>query len=160
MFGGLEIVAYIPTKNIADRLGPREDLCPLCYEARAIWFGCCWEIRSELIDVDSVEDIVNLVINPPIQHFASVHDAVKVKTHSSIHIAVILETIWNCRNQVVHNNAHNNIHIAIILETIWNCRNQVVGHTYSSGRDLGEYICNHKVCVYVQGESYKHMHAL
>ena len=135
MFGGLEIVAYIPTKNIADRLGPREDLCPLCYEARAIWFGCCWEIRSELIDVDSVEDIVNLVINPPIQHFASIHVAVKVKTHSSIHIAVILETIWNCRNQVV-------------------------GHTYSSGRDLGEYICNHKVCVYVQGESYKHMHAL
>ena len=107
----------IPTKqNLEVRLGSNNSLCPLCNEdvesnanlffhcqfARAIWFGCCWGLRSLWLNVANNEDIIKLVINPPIQSSASSNVLEKVKIQTFIQIALILEAIWNFCNQVVH----------------------------------------------------------
>ena len=61
----------------------------------------------------NTEDIINLVINPPIYTHATGSAEEKIKVHTSIQIALTLETIWNFRNQVVHNDAKLDLYTTI-----------------------------------------------
>ena len=63
-------------------------------------------LHSDWTNVANNEDIINLVINPPIHIHATGSAKEKIKVHTSIQIALTLETIWNFRNQMVHNDAH------------------------------------------------------
>jgi ribonuclease HI len=63
--------------------------------------------------VANTEDIINLVINPPIYTHATGSAKEKIKVHTSIQIALTLETIWNFRNQVVHNDAKLDLYTTI-----------------------------------------------
>jgi hypothetical protein len=70
----------LPTKDLlAQKVGINDSSCPLCGEAeetgihlffkcnvaRAIWFGSCWGLRTESLQLNSNEDILKLVLKPP-----------------------------------------------------------------------------------------------
>ena len=80
-------------------------------------------LHSDWTNVANNEDIINLVINPPIHIHATESAEEKIKVHTSIQIALTLETIWNFRNQVVHNDAKPNI-----LTTIKALENRILEH--------------------------------
>ena len=80
-------------------------------------------LHSDWTNVANNEDIINLVINPPIHIHATGSAKEKIKVHASIQIALTLETIWNFRNQVVHNDAKPNI-----LTTIKALENRILEH--------------------------------
>ena len=73
----------------------------LCSETNLVWFGLCWGIRSEHILVRTNSDFVNLVVKPSLCQNHSI-DTPLVSAQTSIHVALILECIWNLRNQVMH----------------------------------------------------------
>ena len=66
--------------NLALRLDLSDTCCPFCHKktenlvhlffkceiAIAIWFGSCWGLHSDQLDVNSSVDIVELVTNPSI----------------------------------------------------------------------------------------------
>ena len=69
------------------------------------------------------EDIIKLVINPPIPSSASSSVLEKVKIQTSILIALTLEAIWNFHNQVVHDDTKPHI-----LTTIKNLEHRIMEH--------------------------------
>uniref|UniRef100_A0A2N9HV68 Reverse transcriptase domain-containing protein n=1 Tax=Fagus sylvatica TaxID=28930 RepID=A0A2N9HV68_FAGSY len=117
--------ALLTKVNLAHRIGIGDQKCPLCGEAeetyqhlflqcsvvKPIWFGLCWGIRSEHIPVRTNSDFVNLVVKPSLCQNHSI-DTPIVSAQTSIHVALILECIWNLRNQVMHNNSA--VHIGVV----------------------------------------------
>jgi hypothetical protein len=117
----------LPTKvNLAHHIGLGDFMCTLCGESeepfshlflqckvvRPLWFGSCWGIRSELIPTSTNADFVKLVVKPPICQ-TSIRDAALMCAQTSIHFALLLECIWNLRNQVLHNNSP--VHIESVV---------------------------------------------
>ena len=114
----------LPTKsNLAVRIDIRDTTCTLCGEgeetidhlfftcpvARAIWFGGCWAIRSDLITLNSCQEIAKLICEPPMVADI-VHSTLKDLTvQTSIQFALTLDSIWNLRNKVFHNGIQINI---------------------------------------------------
>ncbi len=70
--------AILINLDITSNMGTGNNMCPLCHEdsessvhlffqcqvTQAIWFGCCWGLRSDWFNVANSDDIINLVINP------------------------------------------------------------------------------------------------
>ncbi len=121
--------ALLTKVNLAHRIGIGDQKCPLCGEAeetyqhlflqcsvvKPIWFGLCWGIRSEHIPVRTNSDFVNLVVKPSLCQNHSI-DTPIVSAQTSIHVALILECIWNLRNQVMHNNS--TVHIEVVVSNL------------------------------------------
>ena len=71
----------MPTKqNLANRMGEMETWCPLCQVeqesithlfchcpvAKVIWFSQCWGILSDKLNASNHEELISLIINPPL----------------------------------------------------------------------------------------------
>ncbi len=113
----------LPTKlNLAIRLGHGDPMCPLCgieeesyshlflhcQKVRPLWFGLSWGIRTDLILASTSADFVSLVVQPPLCP-NPVGDNSILRAQASIQIASTLESIWNFRNQMVHEGCCMNI---------------------------------------------------
>uniref|UniRef100_A0A2N9I1S4 Cytochrome P450 n=1 Tax=Fagus sylvatica TaxID=28930 RepID=A0A2N9I1S4_FAGSY len=66
-------------------------------------------LRSDWLNVANSDDIVNLVINPPIQSQGMSSADEKIQVQTSIQITLTLETIWNYHNRVVHSDTKPNL---------------------------------------------------
>uniref|UniRef100_A0A2N9GY92 RNase H type-1 domain-containing protein n=1 Tax=Fagus sylvatica TaxID=28930 RepID=A0A2N9GY92_FAGSY len=90
----------LPTKErIAQRMSISDTSYSLCNaEAR---------IRSDSISVQSNEDIVKLVLDPPC--LGRLQNKAELKDHYSLIMGTTIEAIWNLRNRVLHNGEHINL---------------------------------------------------
>ena len=80
-----------------------------CLVVRAIWFGCQWSIRAEHLQVSTHDDILKLVLDLPL---SSQHQKT-LQEQCTLQLALTLESIWNLRNQAMHNGETINL-----IETI------------------------------------------
>ena len=80
-----------------------------CPVAKGIWFGYQWSIRTGSLNINSSDEIVEFILNPPIPNFLLAHGDEDIATQCSIQLVLTLETIWNLRNQVTHNTAQVNL---------------------------------------------------
>uniref|UniRef100_A0A2N9HDI6 RNase H type-1 domain-containing protein n=1 Tax=Fagus sylvatica TaxID=28930 RepID=A0A2N9HDI6_FAGSY len=113
----------LPTnKNFAQRTGSGCPSYPLCHSeeestihlffhcnvAKAIWFVQGMNIHSECLPLQSTVDIVNLVLDPPLELTDAAHW--KEISHTfAIRFILTLECIWSLRNKVVHKEPQFNI---------------------------------------------------
>uniref|UniRef100_A0A2N9IUZ3 Reverse transcriptase zinc-binding domain-containing protein n=1 Tax=Fagus sylvatica TaxID=28930 RepID=A0A2N9IUZ3_FAGSY len=81
-----------------------------CKVARAIWYGGSWCFKSDSISVQSNEDIVKLVLDPPC--LGRLQNKAELKDHYSLIRGTTIEAIWNLRNRVLHNGEHINLDAA------------------------------------------------
>jgi ribonuclease HI len=117
----------LPTKQrVFQRTGYSDPMCPLCgveeesyshlflhcQMIKPIWFGLNWGLHSDNIPAANHQELLNFVVNPPLCPGVSVQQKT-LKAQTSIQLALTLESIWNLRNQVVHNNAQVN-HLVIV----------------------------------------------
>jgi hypothetical protein len=113
----------LPTKlNLAIRLGHGDPMCPLCgieeesyshlflhcQKVRPLWFGLSWGIRTDLIPASTSVDFVSLVVQPPLCPNPGGDNSL-LRAQASIQVASTLESIWNFRNQMVHEGCCMNI---------------------------------------------------
>ena len=79
-----------------------------CNVAKAIWFVQGMNIHSECLPLQSTADIVNLVLNPPLELIDAAHW--KEISHTfAIRFILTLECIWSLCNKVVHKEPQFNI---------------------------------------------------
>ena len=103
----------LPTKlNLAQRIEGIDLKCPLCNEeeesithlfcscpvSRAIWFGVCWSIHSDNLNVSNHQELAILVIDPPIIQSNSIPEKT-LKVQAAFQVALTLDCIWQLRNQ-------------------------------------------------------------
>lgn len=79
------------------------------------WFGTSWGIRADLLPVLSDMDVVKLVVNLPVPTLGCSSSRL-VSSQASVQFALILEGIWNFRNQHVHLQGTEN-HL-VLLKTL------------------------------------------
>ena len=115
----------LPTREVlARRIESQDTCCILCNEplesvvhlffkcpvARAILFGCRWSIRADCLNEHCLEDILKVVLDPPLPTKV-------LHGQCTLQMALTLEAIWNHRNQVAFNDGKTNlITIINILE--------------------------------------------
>ena len=107
----------LPTKgNLATRLGQNDTSYPLCYEeiennprlffyctvAKAVWFGCNWGLELRCLTLWTVPIMQRILLIPLVM--IATNFILKSGTRAKIlTIALIIDAIWNLRNQVVLN---------------------------------------------------------
>uniref|UniRef100_A0A2N9F619 Reverse transcriptase zinc-binding domain-containing protein n=2 Tax=Fagus sylvatica TaxID=28930 RepID=A0A2N9F619_FAGSY len=117
----------LPTRlTMAQKVGLGDTICPFCRGceelidhlffkcsvSRALWFGTSWAIQSCHLTVLNYEDILQLIIEPHVVSNTTL-DMQRLREQTSIQIATTLDSIWNLRNQVVHQDYKFNILVII-----------------------------------------------
>ena len=75
-----------------------------CPSAKALWFASCWGFKSDEQIVNAAEDIINIILNPPVTSSQG-----REQWTVSLIMAFTLEEIWRIRNQVLHQNVRLDI---------------------------------------------------
>ena len=106
-------VDVLPTReNLSKRVEITDCKCILCGEevdtlahvffrcpvARALWFACCWGFRADEVLINSNQDIIKMVLEPP-STLCQNND----KWIIYLIMSFILEEIWCTRNYVLQN---------------------------------------------------------
>ncbi|XP_075636798.1 uncharacterized protein LOC142609041 [Castanea sativa] len=109
----------IPTKeNLSCRLEHIDPVCTLCksvsescvhlffgwHISRALWYTACWGFRLDQNMVQTFEDIIKLVLEPPVSTLPS-YD----KWLITLNMAFTVEEIWHLRNNILFQDAHIDI---------------------------------------------------
>ena len=117
----------LPTKqNLVQRLGFRDYKCPLCQTedeslkhlffkcslSRAIWFGACEAIRSNLISPSTCQDFIKFICDPPLPTSTPLKGNMS-SINTSIMFTLTLDCIWSVRNKVCFENSRIDI-LAIV----------------------------------------------
>ena len=71
--------------------------CPI---ARALWLSSCWGLRVDTSMLQTNEDIIKLIIEPPTSTI-SAHDQWLI----TLNVALILDEIWYSRNHICYQDA-------------------------------------------------------
>lgn len=119
-------VNALPTrKNISTWISLEDPSCVLCGHntedlghlffkcptAKALWFASCGGFQSNEQIVNSSEDIINIILNPPVTSSQG-----SEQWTMSLIMAFTLEEIWRIQNQVLHHNVR--IHIPASSQNI------------------------------------------
>ena len=117
----------LPTKqNLVQRLGFGDSKCPLCQTedeslehlffkcslSRAIWFGACGAIWSDLISPSTCQDFIKFICDLPLPTFTPLRGNMS-SINASIMFALTLDCIWSVRNKVCFENSRIDI-LAIV----------------------------------------------
>ncbi|KAK7856556.1 hypothetical protein CFP56_022601 [Quercus suber] len=90
-----------------------------CTMARAIWFGSNCYYRSELLNINSCQDLVKVVTGD-----------LDFPEHAPLRIAITLEAMWNLRNQILQN---KELKVNLV---------SVIGNMDDGTNDIGAYQIN------------------
>uniref|UniRef100_A0A2N9HMH7 Reverse transcriptase zinc-binding domain-containing protein n=1 Tax=Fagus sylvatica TaxID=28930 RepID=A0A2N9HMH7_FAGSY len=103
----------LPTKqNLVQRLGFGDSKCPLCQTedeslehlffkcslSRAIWFGACEAIQSDLISPSTCQDFIKFICDLPLPTSTPLRGNMS-SINASIMFALTLDCIWSVRNK-------------------------------------------------------------
>lgn len=112
-------VGCLPTKeNLLTRLIHIDSTCTLCKSssepcvplffecpiARAIWFLACQEYRSDISRLQTNEDPIRLLLEPPCSSLLASEQWL-----ASLNMALVADEIWNLGNQVLYQEAQVDI---------------------------------------------------
>ncbi len=144
----------LPTKEVlAQRFSIQDTRCCLCKDLMessihlfvncpvswAMWFGNCYSIKVDNLNVRSCADILKKVLEPASLPNQSAITDKQPSQQISLHMAFTLEVIWNLRNQMIHNWGQVNL-----LSVIKKLDSRVLEHLNSMQASYQEQEAAHK----------------